>query len=220
MADYIPSGNDQFSLWAANFMQKTNDKGSQFGLTPEEITELANVLTQWQTLYDTQMAQQASLQQTRQSAKAVRKTLEASLRSVAQRFQNHPKVTDADRVDFGLRVPDPNRTSSGVPQTAPMMRADLSHSFEHIIHIADEQYPLRRGKPKGVMACEIWVKLGGPSSKDPNEFTLLTTAPSSPYIAKYNVSDAGQMAHYLLRWVTNQQEYGPWSQVYSFTIPG
>lgn len=221
MTDYIPHGNDSFNAWAAQFINYASNNTAALGITPEDLAQLTQEQAQWQTAFDNYVALQASLSQSRQEAKDARDLLEGSLRRFAQWLQHNPKMTDVHRLGLGITVPDTNKTPViAIPTTAPVVQVDLSKRFEHIISFADEETPNRKTKPKGVTGCEIWVKIGDNPPKDANELTLLTVARTSPFNAKYSGDRAGQMAHYMLRWVTGRGEAGPWSQTYSFTIPG
>ncbi|MBC6475240.1 MAG: hypothetical protein GDA48_22510 [Hormoscilla sp. GM102CHS1] len=187
------------------------------GITADDLTQVTQSQAQWQTALDNYMALQASLSQSRQEAKDARDRLEGSLVAL----QHNPKITDVHRLGLGITVPDPSRTSVvAIPTTAPVVQVDLSKRFEHIINLADKETPNRRRKPKGVTGCEIWVKIGDNIPKEANELRLVNVARTTPFNAKYSGNEVGKMAHYMLRWVTSRGELGPWSQTYSFTIPG
>ena len=57
-----------------------------------------------------------------------------------------------------------------------------------------------------------------PSDPAQAHFVALDTA--SPYLLVHEASDAGKLAHYLLRWVNTRSEPGPWSETISATITG
>ena len=83
---------------------------------------------------------------------------------------------------------------------------------------ADEAAPTRKAKPAGVMGAEIWVKIGDPAPTDPGQLSFLSVDTRTPYTADFTGEDAGQTAHYMLRWVTTTGEKGPWSETASATI--
>ena len=87
----------------------------------------------------------------------------------------------------------------------------------------DESTPTSKAKPKGVMGCEIWVKVspaGDPPPVGADGLTFLTLDTASPYIAEFDGADGGKTAHYMLRWVRSNGDKGPWSETVSATISG
>ncbi len=87
----------------------------------------------------------------------------------------------------------------------------------------DESTPTSKAKPKGVMGCEIWVKVspaGDPPPVGADGLTFLTLDTARPYIAEFDGADGGKTAHYMLRWVRSNGDKGPWSETVSATISG
>lgn len=97
---------------------------------------------------------------------------------------------------------------------------NTSQRLRHEIRFVDEATPTSRAKPKGVMGCEIWVKVGTTAPADPTEPTFLGLDTASPYVAEYPSTDPGKTAYYMLRWVTTTGEKGPWSETVAATVTG
>lgn len=214
MADYIPVANEQFKLWADQFIDYASKNGASLGLTAEQIALLTEAHSKWQASYDNYMSLQKSLSTARQENLADRKELQASVRPLVRWLQNNPDITNAHRTGFGIPIPDTIKTAASAPTKAPEAKVDITQRLQHTIRLSR-----RRAKPKGVMGCEIWMKISDTLPSDPSEFTLLGVVSSSSFTATYNGSDAGKTAHYLLRWVTGKGEHGPWSETYSYVIP-
>jgi hypothetical protein len=68
------------------------------------------------------------------------------------------------------------------------------------------------------LSAEIWVKVGDPAPTDPSQCVFLALDTRTPYTADYAGTDAGKVAHYMLRWVNTRGEKGPWSETVSATI--
>jgi hypothetical protein len=110
------------------------------------------------------------------------------------------------------------RKAAGAPSSRPVATIDTSQRLRHMINFSDESTPTSRAKPEGVQGCEIWVKVDGPPPTDPDELRYLATDTRTPYVAAYDGSQAGKIAHYMVRWVSTRSETGPWSQTVSATI--
>jgi hypothetical protein len=95
-----------------------------------------------------------------------------------------------------------------------LRNAEHQHSFS----FQDELTPTSRVKPAGVPGCEFWVNIRGAPPGDAAETSFLATDTHSPYLADYDSGQAGQIGHYLLRWISTRAEAGPWSENVSATI--
>lgn len=104
------------------------------------------------------------------------------------------------------------------PVTRPVALIDSSRSLCHEIHLVDEETPKHTGKPAGVKGVEIWVKTGSEPPAGLNEMTILALDSSSPHEVRYDASEAGQTAYYLLRWIGEDETKGPWSSLFGAGI--
>lgn len=137
---------------------------------------------------------------------------------MSQRLQATARVSDTVRAALGLKIRDTVRTEVGVPTTRPLATVDIRDRRPHKISFVDETNPNRRTKPKGVLGCEIWVKIGDapPASSDDLEFIGLDTV--TFYTAKFEAEDGNKIAYYMLRWSNLGGETRPWSQTVSALI--
>ena len=69
------------------------------------------------------------------------------------------------------------------------------------------------------MLRQPWVGAAKPPNRERVPFGRDTDT-NSPYLYTFDGSDAGQMGHWMLRWVNTKGEPGPWSETVSATIPG
>ena len=127
-------------------------------------------------------------------------------------------VSDADRAELGVTVPDSVPTSIATPTTRPICQIDTSGRLQHTIHFFDEGAPTRKTKPAGVMGAEIWVKIDPTPPIDPGELTFLGVDTRTPYTHEYPGAEGGKQAHYMLRWVNTRGKTGPWSETVTATI--
>lgn len=222
MPDYIPGSDTEFQAWVANFVTYAQVHLVELGLGPPDMLPITN----GQTDFDTKMAANFTAQQAAQSARQAkddsRDTLESAIRQLVRRLQASDKVDDAERAALGITIPDTVRTTAaGDITTRPIGMVDTSQRLRHEIRFVDEATPTSKAKPKGVMGCEIWVKVaaqGEPPPADPDELSFVAMDTASPYITEYDGAYGGKTAHYMLRWVRTGGEKGPWSETVSATI--
>ena len=223
MADYIPGSDTVFQAWAGSFSVYIGAHFAALGLTaPDDITPLSDAKMDFDGKMFTNLTAQQGAQSARQAKDDSRDALESVIRALVNRIQVSADVDDSERVALGITVRDTVRTPlAGDITTRPIGVVDTSQRLRHEIRFSDEATPTRRAKPKGIMGCEIWVKVlpageAPPVSADDLSFVTLDTA--SPYIAEYDGTDGGKTAHYMLRWVKSSGDKGPWSETVSATI--
>jgi len=222
--DYIPGNDSEFQAWLENFITYASAHLSELGLAPPDIIPIDTGKTD----FDTKMSAHITAQQTAQSARQAkddsRDELDGLIRTLVKQLQASSSVDDTERAALGITVPDRTRTkAAGGITTRPIGVVDTSQRLRHEIRFSDEATPTRRAKPKGVMGCEIWVKVTAPGEPAPvsaDELSFVTLDTATPYIAEYNGTDGGKTAHYMLRWVRGNGDKGPWSETVSATITG
>lgn len=220
MADYIPASDAEFDTWIHNLLHYASGHLAALGLVAGDLTAITAAMTDWDTSYPDHVAAQSAAQGASQTKNTSRKTLEAAVRPFVQRLQASPTVENSHRASLGVAVRSTERTSAGVPESRPVATIDTSQRLRHTINFSDESTPGRRGKPEGVLGCQIYVKVGDPAPVDPNELHFIAMDTATPYVKVYDGADANKSAHYMLRWVNRKGETGPWSQTVSATIGG
>jgi hypothetical protein len=216
-SDYIPGPDGSFDAWQVNFTSYVSANTAALGLLPADVTPLTDAQTAWTPAYSGHMTAAAAAASARQAKDDERAVFEGAIRPLVKRLQASATVTDAQRLAMGITVRDASPTPVGPPTTRPVANIDTSERLRHTVHFTDEASPTSKAKPAGVMGCEVWVKVGEPPSV-PSELTFLALDTRTPYVADYASTDAGQSAHYMLRWVNSRGEKGPWSQTVSATI--
>jgi hypothetical protein len=128
-------------------------------------------------------------------------------------------ISDTTLAGYGLPPRDKVKTASGAPTTAPVGQIDYA-KLKHTIHFRDAATPERKAKPKGIQGCEIWRAVGAQPPTSESDFDYLATDTDSPYVAFYDMADAGKRIYYLLRWLSKSGERGEWSETIEATVNG
>jgi len=220
--DYIPGSDTDFLAWAGNFTTYAGAHLAELGLVADDIAPISTGRTDFYSKMNENVTAQQAAQSARQAKDASRDTLETAVRQLVRQLQASSDVDDTERAALGITVPDRTRTKSlGGIDTRPIGSVDTSQRLRHEIRFSDEATPTSRAKPKGVMGCEIWVKVaaqGEAPPADPAELGFIAMDSASPHIVEYDGADGGKTAHYMLRWVRTGDKKGPWSETISATI--
>ncbi len=222
MPDYIPGSDTAFQVWATNFTTYANGHFADLGLIPPDIIPITTRLADFTAKISANVTAQQAAQSARQAKDDSRNELESVIRQLVRQLQVSPDVDDTERAALGITVRDKIRTAvAGDITTRPIGIVDTSQRLRHEIRFSDEATPTRRAKPKGILGCEIWVKVTGPGEPAPtsaDELSFVTLDTSTPYIVEYDGKDGSKTAHYMLRWVKSSGDKGPWSETVSATI--
>ncbi len=218
--DFIPQPDTEFAVWLNNFVSTATRSKSRLNVADDALADLSTLAATFQTAVTGVQAAQVALDAKVQAKKQARAAVETAVRARVRQIQAEPGVTDEDRASLRITVRAAQATPAAAPTTRPVGTVDTSQRLRHQLDYRDSATPNRRAKPTGVTGCEIHVAIGPQPPADPADFRLLAVDPATPYVVNYTGADAGQTAHYLLRWVNARGERGPWSETTSATITG
>jgi hypothetical protein len=224
MADYIPSSDTDFLAWLNKFNDYAGDNLLSLGLVAADLTPITTAINDFRNAIDINVSTQNDARSARIYKDGKRDTVETAVRALVRRLQASPNVDDSERASLGITVKDTIRTMNAATDAMrPVAMVDTSQRLRHEIRFVDEANPTSRAKPKGVMGCELWVRIspqGEPAPTDPAQLSFLAMDTASPYVADYDGANAGKVAHYMLRWAMTGGQKGPWSETASATIVG
>lgn len=218
--DYLPAPDSEYLAWLQNFTTFANANLAALGLVAADLTPITNAQTAYQNAFNANNTAQAAAQATRQTKDTARTSSETVTRALVRRLQAAPVVTDTQRQALGIPVRDRQPTSRTAPTTRPVLTLDTAQRLQHTVGFRNEGAGRSNARPKGVLGCEIWVKVGATPPADPSELRFLALDTATPYVAHYTGADAGKPAHYMARWVNTASEPGPWSEIATATIGG
>lgn len=187
-----------------------------YGSTAAVVTELTTLTGDFDTDLTAHVAAQAAAKSATATKEDSRTSLEAALRSI-RNIARANKTKESDMAALGIPV-----SSGAAPSnaTVPEAQVDTGDRLRHTIHFRDAASLGNKRKPRGVMGCEIWVKLGNPPPGNEKDCTFLTLDSKTPHLVEYEPGDAGQTAHYMLRWRMQDGSVGAWGETESATITG
>jgi hypothetical protein len=221
MADYIPEGDASFRIWADNFMSCVSDHPEDFGLSPADLAEVSAMKPEWDDALDANLTAHAAAKAARIRKTERRAAFEAAVRHLVARIQAHEETTDPGRSELGITVRGSVAWTPPLGESGnwPMAVIDVGASLRHSLHILNATSDgSSRAKPAGVLGCEVWQKVGEPTGDADMRYIGLVTGGRT--VIEYPREDAGQKAHYRLRWVNMKGEKSAWSALHSAMIVG
>lgn len=214
--DFIPQGSDIFNIWQINFTDIVSQKLSSWHIDEEEYKPIIRAQSDWNQVYPKASSITNRTQADVLARREEQKIFTGEIRVfVRQQLANNPRVSDFDRERLGLTVRSTSRTPAPVPVTAPVVEIVIGN-FQHTLHFRNAG-SVDRTKPAGVRGCEIWMGKGTMPVND-DDYRYLATDTATPYIVKFDLSEAGSTVWYRLRWVNTRGKVGPWSSVKSGVV--
>jgi hypothetical protein len=183
----------------------------------------AAMMTQMGTLRDDDADTLLTHTQTQEAAKAAT-IAKNDARAAAEAFVR--QIRDLIRAN---NVPADKYAALGIPSapesapssaTVPIATIDTRNRLQHTINFADASTPNIKRRPRGVVGCEIYVKIDGPPPGNESDCVFLALDTATPYVAEFSPADAGKTAHYLLRWLFTDGSRSAFAETISATITG
>lgn len=241
--DFIPHSDLSFNEWQNNFVTRANVYMAGWDLTPAALTEwvlLTNTPGKKKQEWDSAWPRVASRifdQADTQRKNSARKAYEfgkkdiptdTSLRLFISRYlRNNPLVTDAQKSDMGLRIPDLIKTpASGADGAGHNLSVEGGIArMKHLMHRSSVMTPgaNHKGLDIGVDAIEVYLVVKEASVKtapDVKEFTFDGEVKRGYYIRIFDAEQEGMRAWYLARkrFKGSRKTFGPFSQPWSGLI--
>jgi len=218
MPDYIPTKETARIRWLWNLMAWLARDGAVNGLshgfTIEEICEFYFAVLQAKLAADNSMAQQAAVHAALVTKKTAIHTAIVEARDFAQRLQNDPNTTDADRAAAGITIRDttgtPEALDSILTIPAPLIKLNFSVRRQVSVHWGpnpgDERH---NGRPAGTIGCEVQFAIGGIPA-DESLWIPFDVDTQSPLIHVIDETTPTTYA-YRARYVSKRLKHGPFS---------
>jgi hypothetical protein len=187
-----------------------------YGATLAQITALNTLITSFDTDVTAQVAAQAA-------AKAATATKEGSRSPLVAAMRGHrdtAKASGATEAQMAATALPFGGEKVPANATVPVGSVDTRNRLQHTISWTEATTPDNKRRPRGAMGAKIYVKIDGPPPTDEKQCTFLTVDAATPYVAQYDGTDAGKMAHYMLRWRMRDGSTGAWGETVSATITG
>jgi hypothetical protein len=217
----FPRPDGDFAAYMNNYYDAVEKFWSVQGLDESDLKPLKDALSAWNARYPAHVAAQNAAEAARQSKDAARRELEAAARPVTAFVQGFPKTTDADRATIGITIRAAGGGTTPAPVSKPLIVVESAARYTHELRLVDESTPTRRARPRGVERAEVFVAFtptGTPPPPPGDSFRYVQSVRDGRAVLSYESPQGGLQAHYVARWVTRRNAYGPWSETSSATV--
>jgi len=211
--DFIPKREAELVNWSNNFAAQIDDGGVEppFGLTAQQVTDFVALNTAWVAAYNAAVAPETRGPSTIQAKNDAKAAMVANARELARIIQAFPALTNQERVDLGLTVPDTEPTPIPPPSSTPTLTITcvLGHNVHYTLR--DPAQPDKRGKPTGVAGASVFAHVGETAPADPAQWQLkgnVTRTKGTVMFSSLSVP-AGSKVWLTASWFNPRGQQGP-----------
>jgi hypothetical protein len=216
--DYLPGPDVEIKSWVEHFAAQLIAHQVELDVSAADLAEISGRVTAFVDALDENYRMHLAAKATRVAKDEARAACEAAIRLLVRRMQANPLVDDAEKKNLKITVRDTKPTRHAAPQSAPSVFIKEWFRGGHVLTIRDSESS-GRAKPRGAVGAEVWVKIGD-ALVEQGGFQCLNITGRSTYRVGFDGDQAGQTAHYQVRWFNRHGERSPWSAIASGTITG
>lgn len=219
-APYIPPKDADLVSWAQNFADLISATPATYGLTSANALTISAANDAWQLAYATAINPPTRTKPSVADKDAAKAAFLGIARPFAILVRNNQGVSNMDKLDLGLNVPDQTPTPIPVPTSSPGMVFVAATPLQHTLRFNDSNNPTLRGKkPDGAIGIEIYRTVGLAPTTDPDDAVYVGSYTQNPIAVDYQNADRTKYATYFGRFVIRARPVGtagaaprgPWS---------
>ncbi|MDR2114951.1 MAG: hypothetical protein LBP87_01070 [Planctomycetaceae bacterium] len=212
--DWVPTTEGKLIELMAIWQTELNDFNlqSQFGwlqtectATINEITTFLNAKTQYQSI-PTKANRLEKDEMKKAAVNGMRKFARESVR-------NNNKMSDAQKLQLGVKVSDKDPTPIPVPDEGPNSEAIINTREPGVVKVR-----YLGAKPYGVDRIEIAWTVSDTILDSPDQLANNSTFSKNPWEYTFSSTERGKKLYYSLRYLTKEGA-SHWSDVHEVIIP-
>ncbi|MDR2730084.1 MAG: hypothetical protein LBB81_04215 [Treponema sp.] len=217
MTDFIPKRESELVPWAENFVTWLGEYAGDLDIPAAEINGIKTALNYFKGTLEQARSPDRTRVITAQK-NAAKADLVSKIRVMARFRLQNPAVTDAMRIQLGLRPRDTIVTAIPIPTTRPEFSFRVRDLRRIEVRFQDQGSPAR-ARPYGTNGAVISYDVLGEAPAGPGHLNRTTLATRTPYTLEFTEEERGMTLYAALQWQNEKGERGPWSEIQSAVIP-
>ncbi|MEZ6059260.1 MAG: hypothetical protein R3C19_02750 [Planctomycetaceae bacterium] len=215
----FPTKGGELGPFAGRFVDALETWPDDYHVGSARTVRLKTLAAAYDEKYSAHLAAQDAARAATSEKDAAQDALLEELSSISRLVKGNDEVTNASLERLGLQPRSNSRTPVPRPSEYPLADVINTACLEHTLTIINPENGTRRAKPYGVVGCEIYVAVSPSIPTRDSAYRLAALATRGTEVITFADSEGGQPAHYRLRWINTRGEAGPFSPVFSATVP-
>lgn len=215
----FPTRGSELGPFADHYVDTLKAHPGDYQTGDNRTDRLKTLTNDYNVKFAAQLAAQDAAKAATVAKDEAQAALLAELSSVTRLIKGNDEVSNTSLERLGLQPRSTHRTPVQRPTEFPLLEVTDSACLQQTLAIINPESRTRRGKPAGVIGCEIYVSVASTAPSREADYRLVAVATRGSEVVTFADKDGGQPAHYRARWINSRGETGPFSPVFSATIP-
>jgi hypothetical protein len=215
----LPSGDHDFLEWTGNFNTVLAPLIEGLGIPPAEyelIVALRSTFAAALVLTDASSTRNPGTVAAKNDA---HKALEKAVRKmIGSHLKYNDALTNKNREDLGIPIPDTTHTPILPPTTHPVLELKISDIRQIKLYFRDPASETN-ARPYGVNGAVVFYDIRTSEPDDPEDLKQNVLATRSPFRLNFKDHDRGKRVYVTVCWQNEKGQRGPWSEVQNIVIP-
>jgi hypothetical protein len=216
--DFLPRREPELVVWVNNFHARliAGGPGGAYGISAPTIASFTTLFNTWNTAYaaaNSGPTRGPVSIETKNTAKANLIDGPNGIRELVGIIQHNPAVTNTQREELFITVPDVEPSPVPAPATAPIVTIKSTVGRTVNIRLGNAEVEGGRGKPFGVIGAQILTFVGEEAPAELSQWSSwgLTGKSAVPVVFPASVPTGAQV-WITAYWFNSRKESGPASQ--------
>lgn len=208
---FLPTQEAVLDNWLENFSAKVSAGPASYGLSSGDAASIKAAVDSWHAAFEVAASLVTRTRGAVAAKRGEKKNVVKVVRSFAARVRSDGTVSDALKINLGLRLRAPKGSPVPVPPTAPTLSVRRIDMGTHQLWAGDAEATTRRGKPAWAAGLMVFRAVGDEPTHRPDGAQYLTLVTRTSFMSTFTHADRGKTASYFARWINAKGEAGPWS---------
>jgi len=215
---YIPAEDGAALAWMAAFSGGISANPALYMLQNSDATTIANAVALYEEAWFAANDPETRTKAQTNIKNQARNAAESICRQYAIGIKGNAAISDADKINIGVRPTNNSREPIFCPQTSPLVNIIGQTPGTQTLRYADSNTPDSPAKPFGAAQLQIFVAIADAPTANADDAQYYGAFTKNPVAVAYSEDDDGKVATIFGRWVGRRGDTGPWSSPVSMRI--
>jgi hypothetical protein len=216
--DFLPASESALNVWLDNVKSLIAASPATYGLTSANASEISTAYANWYAAYLVAVAPMTRTTGAVSTKNAQKAIVVGIVRRYATVIRGNTAVSNALKLDLGLRLRVPGGSPVPKPDTQPQIELMFMDTARQKVRVTSVGTNSRRARPANTTGALLFRVIGDEPALYPTGAEFLAMVTKGTYLSEFDHTANGKIATYFARWTNAKGEVGPWSSGLSVGI--
>jgi hypothetical protein len=218
MSSYMGSTDDAKRDWMINLRDVLQADGAAYFVSPPAVTSISAIIDEFVAKLAVVRTVNGRNPGTTAAKNAARSQAVDACRTLAMQIKMNEGVSDALKIEAGIRPINTNRTPMPPPTEQAVITVLAAMLGSHTLRYLDPEGGESSRKPFGCTNLQINRGIAAEEIEDVAQTAFYDAFRRNPIASAFDHADDGKVATYFARWADAKGQVGPWSAPVSLRI--